>query len=114
MRGRQTRKMVLLAAALFLMCRLPAASVLMGQDAVMAKPASINPLVSASQASTFLMREHQCHDATGLQSTSAFGEDGSHSLLVIPAREHTGPFFALEPGRIGDGFVILVRQLPPE
>ena len=42
--------MVLLAAALSLMCILPSASVLIGQDAVMAKPASINPLVSASQA----------------------------------------------------------------
>ena len=42
--------MVLLAAALSLMCRLPSASVLMGQDAVMVKPASISPLVSASQA----------------------------------------------------------------
>ena len=48
--GLQTRKMVLLAAALFLICRLPSASVLIGQDAVMAKPASISPLVSASQA----------------------------------------------------------------
>ena len=42
--------MVLLAAALFLMCRLPSASVLMGHDAVIAKPAAISPVVSASQA----------------------------------------------------------------
>ena len=42
--------MVLLAAALSLMCRLPSASVLIGQEAVMAKPDSISPLVSASQA----------------------------------------------------------------
>ena len=42
--------MVLFAAALSLMCRLPSASVLTGQDAVMAKPASIRPFVSASHA----------------------------------------------------------------
>ena len=42
--------MVLLTAALFLMCRLPSASVLIGHDAVMTKPASIRPFVSASQA----------------------------------------------------------------
>ena len=32
------------------MCRLPSASVLIGQEAVIVKPASISPLVSASQA----------------------------------------------------------------
>ena len=42
--------MVLLAAALSLICRLPSASVLTGQEAVMIKPASISPVVSASQA----------------------------------------------------------------
>ena len=60
------------------------------------------------------MREHQCHDAVGLQGASALGKDGGHPLLVVPAREHVDAFFALEPGRIGDGFVILVGQMPPE
>ena len=41
---------MLLAAALFRMCRLPSDSVLIGHDAVMANPASISPVVSASQA----------------------------------------------------------------
>ena len=41
---------MLLAAALSLMCRLPSASVLTGHDAVMTKPASMSPVVSASQA----------------------------------------------------------------
>jgi hypothetical protein len=42
--------MVLLAADLSLMCREPSASVLIGQLAVITKPASIRPLVKASQA----------------------------------------------------------------
>ena len=49
-RGRHTSNTVLLAADLSLMCKEPSASVLMGQEAVMAKPASISPLVRASQA----------------------------------------------------------------
>ena len=40
--------MVLLAAALLRTCRLPSASVLIGHDAVIAKPARISPVVSAS------------------------------------------------------------------
>ena len=39
-----------MAAALSLMCSEPVASVLMGQLAVMAKPASKSPFVRASQA----------------------------------------------------------------
>ena len=42
--------MVLFAAALSRMCRLPSASVFTGHDAVMTKPASMSPVVSASQA----------------------------------------------------------------
>ena len=42
--------MVLLAADLSLMCKLPSASVLIGQEAVIVKPAFIRPVVSASQA----------------------------------------------------------------
>ena len=41
---------MLLAAALSRMCRLPPASVLIGHDAVIANPASMSPVVSASQA----------------------------------------------------------------
>ena len=41
---------MLLAAALSLMCRLPPASVLIGQEAVIRNPAAIRPVVRASQA----------------------------------------------------------------
>ena len=41
---------MLFAAALSLMCMLPGASVLIGHDAVILNPASMRPVVSASQA----------------------------------------------------------------
>ena len=41
---------MLLAADFSLMCRLPSASVLIGQEAVMTKPALTKPVASASQA----------------------------------------------------------------
>ena len=79
--------MVLFAAAFFLMCRLPSASVLMGQDAVMTKPASINPLVQRVPRAGGLVGEHQRHDALGLQHPAALGEDGCHALLVVSSGE---------------------------
>ena len=49
-RGRHTKKIVLLAAFLFLMCSPPSDSLLTGQLAVMSKPAVTSPVASASQA----------------------------------------------------------------
>ena len=60
------------------------------------------------------MSEHQGHDALRLQDPAALGKDGRHSLLVVPSCERPGALLALEPGRIGDGFVVLVGQVSAE
>ena len=59
---------MLFAAALFLMCRLPGASVLIGHDAVILKPASISPTVSASHAPVALWVNMSVMTPSGLST----------------------------------------------
>ena len=99
---------MLLAAALFLMCRLPSASVLTGHDAVMAKPRFHQALGKRVPGPGRLVGEHQRHDAVGLQHPAAFGEDRRHPLLVVPSGERPCALLAPEPCRVGDGLVVLV------
>ena len=61
-----------------------------------------------------LVGEHQGHDAVRLQHPAALGEDGRHALLVVPTRQCPGALLSLEPGGIGDGFIVLVGQAVAE
>ena len=101
---------MLFAAALSLICRLPSASVLTGQDAVTANLASMRPVVSASQAPVALWVNMSVMMPFRLQHPAAFGEDRGHALPVVPAGESAGALLTLEPGGIGDGFAVLVGE----
>ena len=56
---------------------------------------SISPLVSASQASTFLCVNINVMMPSGFRVAAALGKDGGHPLLVVPARDHADPFSPL-------------------
>ena len=60
------------------------------------------------------MREHQRHDAVRLQHPPTLREDGRHALLVVPSGEGAGTLPASESRRVGDGLVLLVRELAAE
>ena len=78
---------MLLAADFSLMCRLPSASVLIGQDAVMTNPALHETLGQGVPGPAGLVGEHDRHDAVGLDDPAALGEDRGHPLLVVAAGE---------------------------
>ena len=101
---------MLFAAALSLMCRLPSASVLIGQEAVIVKPACIKPFRQCVPCSSGFVREHQGHDAVRLQHTATLGEDRCHPFSVVPIRKRCCPFSALEFRRVGYRLMFLVRQ----
>ena len=102
--------MVLLAADLSLMCRLPSASVLIGQDAVMAKPASISPLVSASHAPVALWVNISVMMPSGFSTRRHSAKIARHALLVVAPGERLGALLAGELGRVGDRLVLLVGE----
>ena len=105
---------MLLAADLSLMCRLPSASVLIGQDAVIVKPASISPLVSASHAPVALCVNISVMMPFALQHAAALGEDAGHALLVVARGQRLRALLAVELRRVGDRLVVLVRELAAE
>ena len=109
-RGRQTRNTVLLAAALFLMCMLPSASVLIGQDAGDDEACLDQPARERIPSAGCLVREHEGHDSVRLERPAALGEDRCHSLLVVAMREGARTALAGEPSRIGDSLILLVGQ----
>ena len=81
------------------MCRLPSASVLIGQDAVMANPASIRPVVRLSQAPVALCVNISVMMPFGFSTPAALGEDRRHALLVVAPGQRPRALLTLELGR---------------
>ena len=101
---------MLLAADFSLMCRLPSASVLIGQDAVMTKPGLDQTRRQSVPGPARLVGEHDHHHAVRLHHSAALGKDGGHPLLVVAAGK-SGACLASEPERVGDRLTILVGQV---
>ena len=106
---------MLLAADFSLMCRLPSASVLIGQEAVITKPALTKPLARASQRAARLVGKHDRHHAVRFDHSAALSEDGGHPFLVVAGcKNPRSEPLAFEFRGVCDGFTILISQVVGE